>query len=159
MRDELNEIYRLKKLLTTARLTVSDRTAIANRLQDLKAASQKPKREPLSPYLLGTFDRPAPSPDRPTGSEALAPQPPSLAVPAESDAGEPEVPSKAEPPVAQLSKDEVESRCKLLSDISDRIMLLRAVWANTLSFEVARETEAWLKKLQDVAETIAREAA
>lgn len=38
-------------------------------------------------------------------------------------------------------------------------MLLGAVWANTLSFEVMREAEAWVKKLQEIAATMPREAA
>lgn len=62
------------------------------------------------------------------------------------------------PPAPSLSPEELEAKSKLLADITDRVMLLRAVWATTISWEVAREIEAWIRKLQEVAATMPREA-
>ena len=62
-------------------------------------------------------------------------------------------PETESPPVV-LTAQEIETRSKLLADIADRITLLRAVWATTLSFEVARERDAWLSKLQEIAATM-----
>lgn len=63
------------------------------------------------------------------------------------------------PPAPSLSPEELEAKTKLLADIADRIQLARAVWATTISWEVAREIEAWIKKLQEVAATMPHEAA
>lgn len=59
--------------------------------------------------------------------------------------------------MAPLTPEEIAERTKLLADIADRIMLLCAAWATTLSFEILREGETWLRKLQQIAATMPRE--
>ena len=163
MREELKEIHELKRLLTTTRLTQLDRKAIEARIQELMSVQKadRPQTKTLSPYLLGTFDRPTSAPpsqavSEPSRSEPLLAPPIPSQPPAEVNL---EAPARPEPPVASLSPDEIERRCRLLAEIADRIVLLRALWATTLSFEVTRDAEAWLSKLQEIARTIPEEAA
>jgi hypothetical protein len=161
MRDELREVHHLKRLLTTTRLTESDRRAIEARIQELQASQEKAKREPLSPYLLGTFDRPKQQPLQPQPLPQV-PEPRPSPAPEESNAppasSQPEAGDEGKrPEELPLTPGEIDAKSKLLAEIVDRIMVLRAVWANTLSFEVLRETELWLKKLQEVAATIPHE--
>ena len=164
MRAELREVHQLKRLLATSRLTMSDRKAIEARIQELLSsrAPEKAKSERLSPYLLGTFDRPAPPLPRHSVADPRVPTPqphnPNLpAVPSQPlTNGEEGEPATNERP---LTPEEIEAKSKLIANIADRIMLLRAVWATTLSREVACETEAWLKKLQDIAAEMPHEMA
>jgi hypothetical protein len=165
MHEDQREIRRLEKLLTTTRLTESDRQAIQARIQELMSSAQKPSEaitRPLSPYLLGTFDRPAPAPpSQGVSGPITAPQPEpqklaSSQPPSEVNSGDS---AREERPLPSVSPEEIESRCKLLADIADRIAWLRAFRAVNLSFEVAREAENWLSKLQEIAGTIPKEEA
>jgi hypothetical protein len=163
MREELKELHELKRLLTTTRLTVLDRRAIEARIEELLPSNQEPasrKAEPPSLYLLGTFDRPTPAQQSQSSPQPTPePQPSARDVPSKA-AAQPHA-SEEQTEIAEpvLAPEEIERRSQLLADITDRITLLRAVWATTLSFDVAREIEAWLRKLQETATTVPKEAA
>ena len=160
MHEKQKEVQELKKLLTTTRLTKLDRQAIEARIEELAPMrrSTDGRPQPVSPYLLGIFDRPAPAPPGPPISDKT------VAAPAKSEAP-PNVPPQATGEEGKhsqelsLTPEETEARCKLLIDIAGRIVLLRSVWTTTLAFEVDREAEAWLARLQQIASTMPREAA
>ena len=157
MPENQKEIHDLKKLLLTTRLTAMDRKAIEARIEEL---SPSPPREDqprtVSPYLLGVFDRPKPRSET-TLTSPPQPQPRTPDVPSQPPSEELEV--VAPPPAPSLSAEEVERRCKLLTEICERINLLRSTWATTLSREILRQVEAWTSKLQEVAATVPREMA
>lgn len=160
MQQSQKEIHDLKRLLTTTRLTALDRQAIEARIEELSPSRRNEERpQARSPYLLGVFDRPKPS--REATSDSSGPQPQhSAAIQSELQPPreEPEVsasPSAPSPP----TPEEIERIGKQLLDIAERIVLLRSVWASTLSTEVGREEKCWLAKLQELAKTIPRELA
>ena len=162
------EVRRLRELLAT-RLSDGDRRAVLDRIDTLLAATKgvaaKSQGEPLASVLALTFDRPVPAPDVPRMAEPTAQRQRQVPDTAASSSSLPSTPEpvageKGEPAVLlPLAPEEIERRCQFLSNIADRITLMRAVWATTLSFEVAREIELWRAKLQQVAKTIPRELA
>lgn len=168
-REVNREVRRLRELLAT-RLSDGDRRAVLDRIDALLAATKgvaaKGQGEPLASVLALTFDRPVPTPEAPGRTPQQKPQRqrqvPDTAAPSSSPPSTPEAVAgeKGEPAVLlPLAPEEIERRSQFLSDIADRITLMRAVWATTLSFEVAREIELWRAKLQQVAKTIPRELA
>ncbi len=159
MQETRKEVLELKKLLTTTRLTKLDRQAIEARIEELSRGPRKERQRTLSPYVLGVFDRPAPPPK----SQSVPPKTAAPVQPPKRD-----LPPSIQPPTEEetkglqtpfLTPEQIEARCKLLADIADRVSLLRAVWATTLSFEVSREAETWLQKLQELAAILPREVA
>lgn len=152
MREEVKERRRLNHLLTTQRLTPSERTAVEQQVSELEG-SQVPQPVSSGPGVLGVFDRPQP---RRSDPEPVA---------AESEGHSESNNSTAMPPIPlesqaaddELTPDEFEALAEQIAAIADRIVRLRAYWATTLSREVDTEAEMWLAKLHEAAKDLPEE--
>jgi hypothetical protein len=150
------EVRKLKKLLTQ-RLSYSERIEIERRLRELRGeqSDSSPSR-PISPYLLGVWDKPAPTQPEPAPEPEARPD-----VPATSEKAVAEQASKADaaPTTQDLSPEEAESIAATIATLGERIVELRSFWARTLSLEVEQQAEACLTRLQQLATQIPRDLA
>ena len=153
----VREARRLRKLLAT-KLTPAERTEIERQLTDLeKPPRPVQSKKPISPYLLGTWDRQKPAEPKSDAKRDVTPSAP-VQAPTQPTDTEHELPAQEPVVVAPpLSAVEVDELVVQVREIADRIMRLRAFWARTLSPEVDREGELWLSRLQELAKKLPSE--
>lgn len=148
MNDEDREIKMLRKLLNQ-RLSFSERLEIERRLRELEKGSEPVPSSPVSPFLLGVWDKPAASSDPPPQSEKIPAQPAPSGTEKEAASKETE-----QPPHPDIEPAEAETLAHKIADLADRISFLRSYWARTLSPEIDRDAEACLARLHDLARSV-----
>jgi hypothetical protein len=152
MREEIKEARTLRELLSTQRLSESERRTLEHRIAEL----EKPSSATPIPAegVLGVFDRPKPRQGdvAPTAIESEAQRGPDVTSTEVDD-------SKPNEQETELSPEQVEDIAVRIVAIADRISWLRRFWATAFSVELASEAESWLARLQALAKNLPDEVA
>lgn len=148
---EKQELARLKSLLVASKLRPKERNEILAQIAALgpKSKSPAPEHKPSPDTPFGLIDRPAPRPDSDDDKSKPEPPPPLTSSTDLSQSTRLEEPKVVESePEPRPSAAEIEKAASEIGEIVDRILLLRSVWATTLSNDVAQQESAWHHKLQ-----------